>query len=116
MTDFNWLKYETNFYRYDTFSFIYNFCFSDFLNDNIEKLDEMLKTINELKSKIYNNPISENRNLLWKYFINFSAFCSKKGTKSQGCCYCDQCKTVNNKFDINKTSINFFTFCQNKRN
>ena len=31
--------------------------------------------------KIYNNPISENRYLLWKNFIN-------------------------NKFDINKTSIN----------
>ena len=38
----------------------------------------IIKTINELMRKIYNIPISENRNLLWKYFINFSAFCSKK--------------------------------------
>ena len=80
LTEYKWLKYASNSCRYDTFSFIYNFCLSNFINANLDKFDNNIKSINEIMLKIFNKPDNQNRNLLWKFCIN-------------------------NKIDINETSI-----------
>ena len=80
LTAYKWLKYSSNSCRYDTFSFIYNFCLSNFINSNLDKLNNKIKEINDIMLKLFDKPDNQNRNILWKYCIN-------------------------NKIDINETSI-----------
>ena len=70
ITNFNWLKYSNNSCRYDVFCTFYIFSIYDFIEDNYNNVNNLLKHTHNLMKNILNNPTDDNRKIIWDYFIN----------------------------------------------